>query len=76
MNISDERIDDLEDEIPDEVDFSQGVRGAYADRFDRDTIAVVLAPDVARVFPDAKSVNEALRLLIRTSEAVEQARAS
>lgn len=26
---------------------------------------ILLAPDVARVFPDAKSVNEALRTLIR-----------
>jgi hypothetical protein len=29
---------------------------------------VLLAPDVARVFPDADAVNEALRLLIKTSE--------
>lgn len=46
-----------------EYDFSQGVRGKYADRFTKDTIMVVLDPDVAAVFPDGKSVNTALRAL-------------
>lgn len=50
-------------DMPDEVDFSQGVRGKFADRFPSGTKAVVLAPDVAALFPDAKSVNAALRLL-------------
>ena len=44
-------------------DFSGGVRGKYAGRFTKDTIMVVLDPDVAEVFPDAKSVNKALRAL-------------
>jgi len=30
--------------------------------------SVLLAPDVARTFPDSDSVNEALRLLIRVAE--------
>lgn len=34
---------------------------------------VRLAPDVARVFPDANSVNEALRFLIRIAQEREQA---
>ncbi|MGD1103904.1 MAG: hypothetical protein ABSA59_17780 [Terriglobia bacterium] len=46
-----------------EYDFSQGIRGKYASRFPKDTIAVVLDPDVAEIFPDAKSVNDALRAL-------------
>lgn len=33
---------------------------------------VRLAPDVARVFPDANSVNEALRFLIRIAQEREQ----
>jgi hypothetical protein len=37
-----------------EYDFSQGIRGKYASRFPKDTIAVVLDPDVAEIFPDAK----------------------
>jgi hypothetical protein len=46
-----------------EYDFSRGVRGKYAGRFTKDTIMVVLDPDVAAIFPDAKAVNEALRAL-------------
>ncbi len=46
-----------------EYDFSSGVRGKYASRFAKDTIMVVLDPDVAETFPDPKSVNKALRAL-------------
>jgi hypothetical protein len=46
-----------------EHDFLQAVRGKYASRFPKKTIAVVLDPDVAEMFPDAKSVNDALRAL-------------
>jgi len=48
-----------------EYDFSKGVRGKYAKRYAEGTNVVVLAPDVAAVFPDAESVNEALRALVR-----------
>lgn len=51
------------EEILPEYDFSAGVRGKYAGRFTRDTIMVVLDPDVAEIFPDPKSVNTALRAL-------------
>ena len=47
-----------------EYDFSKGVRGKYAKRFGKSTIAVVLAPDVAAEFRTAESVNKALRRLI------------
>jgi hypothetical protein len=40
-----------------------GVRGKYADRYARDATVVLLDPDVAEVFPDAESVNRALRAL-------------
>ncbi|MBI4458821.1 MAG: hypothetical protein HY648_02025 [Acidobacteria bacterium] len=46
-----------------EYDFSGGVRGKYASRFAKDTIMVVLDPDVAEVFSDPNSVNKALRSL-------------
>ena len=49
----------------DEYDFSKGVRGKYAKRYAEGTNVVVLAPDVAAVFPDSESVNEALRALVR-----------
>jgi hypothetical protein len=50
-------------EILDEYDFSNGVRGKYVDRFAAGSNVVVLDPDVARVFTDSESVNQALRAL-------------
>src|SRR5213593_4268680 len=52
-------------DLLDDYDFSKGVRGKYAKRYAEGTNVVVLAPDVAAVFPDADSVNEALRALVR-----------
>jgi hypothetical protein len=49
----------------DEYDFSKGIRGKYAKRYAEGTNVVVLAPDVAAMFPDAESVNEALRALVQ-----------
>ncbi len=49
--------------MPPEYDFLAGVRGKYASRFAKDTIMVVLDPDVAEGFPDRNSVNKALRAL-------------
>ncbi len=46
-----------------EYDFSDGQRGKYAARFAEGSNVVVLDPDVAGVFKDSKSVNEALRVL-------------
>ena len=48
-----------------EYDFSAARRGKYARRYAKGTNLVVLAPDVAKVFPDSQSVNEALRALAR-----------
>lgn len=48
----------------DEYDFSQGVRGKYVQRFAEGSNVVVLAPEIADIFPDSESVNEALRLLV------------
>lgn len=47
-----------------DYDFSKGVRGKYAGHFAEGTRLVLLDPDVAEAFPDAKSVNEALRKLL------------
>ena len=49
----------------DNYDFSKGIRGKYAKRYAEGTNVVVLAPDVAAVFPNAESVNEALRALVQ-----------
>jgi hypothetical protein len=47
-----------------------GVRGKYASRFKGDVVMVTLAPDVAAVFPNANSVNQALRVLIEAAKSV------
>lgn len=44
-----------------EYDFRDGVRGHYADRVPEGARLVWLEPDVARAFPTAEAVNEALR---------------
>lgn len=49
-----------------EYDFSAGVRGKYVERFAGvKNDVVVLAPDVAEIFQDSKSVNDALRAIAR-----------
>ena len=48
----------------DDYDFSQGVRGKYVQRFAQGSNVVVLSPDVAAIFPDSESVNNALRMLV------------
>jgi hypothetical protein len=47
-----------------EYDFRKGVRGKYASRLRPGSQLVVLDPDVAAAFGDAKAVNRALRALI------------
>jgi len=59
-----ESNDEREPEMLEEYDFSGGVRGKYADRFARGSSVVVLDPDVAKVFTDSESVNQALRALV------------
>ena len=51
------------DEMLDEYDFTNGVRGKYADKYHRETNVVVLEPDIAKLFPNSESVNLALRSL-------------
>jgi hypothetical protein len=46
-----------------EYDFRGGVRGKYLERYRQGCNVVVLEPDVAKSFPDAESVNAALRSL-------------
>lgn len=46
-------------------DLGPGVRGKYLKAYQSGTNLVLLRDDVAEVFPDEDSVNEALRSLIR-----------
>lgn len=50
-----------------EYDFSDGVRGKYFERYREGTNLVLLEPDVADAFPDAESVNRALRALVKVA---------
>jgi hypothetical protein len=47
-----------------EYDFSKGVRGKYAKRYEAGSNVVVLSPEVAKAFPIAESVNKALLGLV------------
>ena len=59
---------EMEDDLRPEYDLSQlqgGVRGKYASKYREGTNLILLEPDVAEVFKNNESVNEALRLLIK-----------
>jgi hypothetical protein len=61
---------DLEDDLRPEYDFHAlrvVARGPGRQKA-ADAVTISLAPDVAAVFPDAESVNEALRFLMRITE--------
>lgn len=45
--------------------FKGGQRGRYAHLFPSEPHLVMLSPDMAAVFPDSDSVNEALRTLVK-----------
>lgn len=51
-------------DLMEEYDFSGGVRGKYARRFQEGSNVVVIDADVAEYFPDHDSVNDALRSLV------------
>ena len=53
------------DEMRPEYDFAKAKPNPYAGRFKAGATVVVLDPDVAEAFPDARAVNAALRVLAR-----------
>lgn len=55
------KADSPDSDMREEYDFSDGVRGKYADRFAEGSNVVVLDPDVAAEFKTRKAVNDALR---------------
>jgi hypothetical protein len=59
----------VDDEMRPEYDFSNGVRGKYYEAYQQSGNVVVLDPDVAEIFRDSASVNEALRLLAKIAKA-------
>lgn len=64
-----ETTTEMDDELRPAYDLAHllkdGVQGKYAERYRSGTNVVLLAPDVARAFPDEATVNEALRLVMR-----------
>jgi hypothetical protein len=66
------------DDLRPEYDLSQlgrGVRGKYHARATAGSNLVLIEPDLAAFFPDAKSVNRALRLIADAAQATRDAQA-
>ena len=63
MKKAQKKTDDME--MREEYDFSGGVRGKYAQRYAEGTNVVILDPELSDLFPDSKSVNEALKYLAK-----------
>src|SRR5260370_32363224 len=62
----------INDDLRPEYDISQikgGVRGKYYRQAMAGTNLMLIEPELAEVFPDAESVNRALRFLVDTAEA-------
>jgi hypothetical protein len=68
---------ELNDELRPEYDMKSllkgGVRGKYASRYRAGTNLVLLEPEVARAFPNEKTVNEALKLVMKLKQVQENA---
>lgn len=70
-------VDQLDEEMRPEYDLSQlkgKVRGKYVERYRAGTNLVLLESDVQAAFPDAESVNEALRMLMKVARRQAQER--
>ena len=60
----------VNDELRPEYDLSKlkgGVRGKYYKRATAGTTLVLLEPDVAKAFPDGRTVNDVLRAVIKVA---------
>ena len=75
--MSEDKTEQLEDEMRPEYDLSQlkgRVRGKYVERYRAGTNLVLLESDVQTAFPDAEAVNEALRMLMKVARRQAQER--
>ncbi len=63
---------EMDDELRSEYDLREllkdATRGKYAERYRAGTNLVLLAPDVAKEFPNEQAVNEALRLVLQLTK--------
>lgn len=71
MSPANDRIEP--DEMRPEYDLRGGVRGKYYQQYKEGTNVVLLDSDVAAVFRDSESVNQALRVLIKAASQLEVA---
>ena len=55
--------ENADDDMRAEYDFTKAEVGKYADRFKEGTNLVAIEPSVRDVFPDSRSVNQALRAI-------------
>jgi hypothetical protein len=62
---------EAEDEMRPEYDLRGGVRGKYYKQYMEGTNVELFDPDVAAVFRDSDSVNQALRVLIKAAGQIE-----
>jgi len=61
------------DDLRPEYDFASlkgGVRGKYLERLRQGTNIVLIEPEIAQAFPTERSVNEALKGVLNTTQAV------
>ena len=65
-NASSNRGDELRREY-DVAELKNPVRGKYYARAMAGANVIVLDPDVAKAFPDAKAVNDAVRVLVKVA---------
>jgi hypothetical protein len=56
------------DDMRPEYDLSGGIRGRFFKEYQQGNNVVLLDSDVAGVFPDSRTVNHTLRLLIQLAE--------
>jgi hypothetical protein len=59
-----DKVQDMRSEYT-KKDLGEGIRGKYYEDFSAGSNLVLLSPDVANVFKDEKSVNDALRALVK-----------
>jgi hypothetical protein len=62
--------DEEKDEMREEYDFSNAIPNPCVQRF-QELNLVSLDPDVKAAFPDSKSMNQALRLLIKAAKSAQ-----
>ena len=62
-----DRSDDLRP-IYKREDLGKGIRGKYYKSYQKGTNLILLSPDVAKIFPTEKAVNETLRSLINLAK--------